>query len=58
MLREHSQQLREAFVCQDVEPSQAQNEVSRVLTALGWSHEEEHRDWKKACRSEHGRGPR
>ena len=43
VLGEHSQQLKEAFVSQDVEPSQTQNEVSRVLTALGWSHEEEHR---------------
>ena len=43
VLEEHSQQLKEAFVSQDVEPSQTQNEVSCVLSSLGWNHEEEHR---------------
>ena len=53
VLGEHSQQLKEAFVSQDVEPSQTQNEVSRVLTSLGWSHEEEHRT-EEGFESGHG----
>ena len=43
---------------QDVEPSQTQNEVSRVLTSLGWNHEvrgsrEEHRTGRR-LESGHG----
>lgn len=43
VLEERRSKLLDAFVTQDVTSSRTQNEVSRVLAALGWAHEAEFR---------------